>query len=304
MVRGRTETGVEKYFSNNTREFQFGGPSVGAQGMGSHTQPVVEFSHGCAGDLVGSIRGAEQAREAIRDAHWDESGWIIQERMLVDFRGIATAHLGNHPTLKLIQIMALVRRCDVLLNCREDILNILEYMMIWKPDWMASKDLLRRMGWSMVEAAAMNANPSKIKVPLGQFVKMNVLLRNCREALNPDFKRRIFEMAINHRPAILVVTETRVGGDRAAIIIDGLHFDGFVTIETIGYAGVSGFSGSQRKWRSFLYLIQNRKYTLRLRYNGFYLALGCQVGHKCKFFQWCDDEICVDIEAEAIDFNP
>nr|XP_023874853.1 uncharacterized protein LOC111987374 [Quercus suber] len=29
-----------------------------------------------------------------------------------------------------------------------------------------------------------------------------------------------------------------------------------------------------------------------VRYNGFYLALGCQVGRKCKFFQWRDDEIC------------
>nr|POF09171.1 hypothetical protein CFP56_41170 [Quercus suber] len=26
-------------------------------------------------------------------------------------------------------------------------------------------------------------------------------------------------------------------------------------------------------------------------YNGFYLALGCQVGCKCKFFQWRDNEI-------------
>ena len=44
-------------------------------------------------------------------------------------------------------------------------------------------------------------------------------------------------MAINHRPAIFVVTETRVGGDRAAKIIDGLPFDGSITTDTIGYAG-------------------------------------------------------------------
>ena len=43
-------------------------------------------------------------------------------------------------------------------------------------------------------------------------------------------------MAINHRPAIFVVTETRVGGDRAVKIIDGLPFDGSITIDTIGYA--------------------------------------------------------------------
>ncbi|XP_075663411.1 uncharacterized protein LOC142633000 [Castanea sativa] len=29
-----------------------------------------------------------------------------------------------------------------------------------------------------------------------------------------------------------------------------------------------------------------------VRYNGFYLALGCQARRKCKFFLWRDDEIC------------
>ena len=86
-----------------------------------------------------------------------------------------------------------------------------------------------------MEAAAMNANPQEIEVSLSQFIKMNVLLWNCRGALNQDFQRRIFEMAINHRPAIFVVTETRVGGDRAAKIIDGLPFDGSITNDTIGY---------------------------------------------------------------------
>lgn len=27
-------------------------------------------------------------------------------------------------------------------------------------------------------------------------------------------------------------------------------------------------------------------------FNIIYLVLGCQVGRKCKFFQWLDDEIC------------
>ena len=65
--------------------------------------------------------------------YWDESRWIIQERKLVDFRGMAIAHMGTHPTLKLIQIMALVQKCDVLSSCRKDILGILKYMLIWKP---------------------------------------------------------------------------------------------------------------------------------------------------------------------------
>lgn len=44
-------------------------------------------------------------------------------------------------------------------------------------------------------------------------------------------------MAVNHNPAIMVITKTRVGGDRAKRIIVDLPFDGFITTETIGYAG-------------------------------------------------------------------
>ena len=95
----------------------------------------------------------------------------------------------------------------------------------------------------MVEAAAMN--PSRVEVPMDQFIKMNILRWNCKGALNLDFKRRVFEMAVNHCPSIMVITETRVGGSRAEKIIEGLPFDGFITTETIGYAG-----GLWILWRS------------------------------------------------------
>ena len=52
--------------------------------------------------------------------HFDKSGWIIQEKKLVDFRGMGTTHMGNHPMLKLVQILAPVKSCDVLICCRED----------------------------------------------------------------------------------------------------------------------------------------------------------------------------------------
>ena len=85
----------------------------------------------------------------------------------------------------------------------------------------------------MVDAAIMN--PNLVEVPLGQFVVMNILMWNCRGALNLDFKRRIYEMAINHNLAIMVITKTRVDRDRAERIIADLPFDGFITTETIGY---------------------------------------------------------------------
>lgn len=87
----------------------------------------------------------------------------------------------------------------------------------------------------MVEVAMMN--PSQVEFPVGQSVQMNILMWNCRGALNPDFTRRVFEMVVNHHPSIMVITETRVGGKRAKRIIKGLPFDGFLTTKTIGYVG-------------------------------------------------------------------
>ena len=87
----------------------------------------------------------------------------------------------------------------------------------------------------MIASAMMGTN--SMEVPNIKCSKMNILLWNCRGALNGDFTRRVFEMAVNHFPAIMIITETRVGGDRATKIIEGLPFDGFFVTETIGYAG-------------------------------------------------------------------
>ena len=167
--------------------------------------------------------------------HLDKSSWLIQERTVIDFRGSATAHLGNFPMLKLFQVLKTVMSCDLLVCCREEVKWILNYLKVWKLDWIASKDLLRRMGWSMIATSMMGTNPMEISN--NNCSKMNVLLWNCRDALNSYFKRRVFEMAINHFPSIMIITETRVGGDRAARIHEDLPFDGFFVTETIGYVG-------------------------------------------------------------------
>lgn len=79
--------------------------------------------------------------------------------------------------------------------------------------------------------------PSPNEIPNEFYTQMNILLWNCMGALNSDFKQQIFEILVNHYPSIMVITETRVGGDRAKKIIEGLPFDGFFCTETIGYAG-------------------------------------------------------------------
>lgn len=157
--------------------------------------------------------------------HLDEFRWMVQERKVIDFRGTAMTHLGNAPTMKLIQILRTVNKCDLLLDCREEIQGILNYLVVWKPDWVASKDLLRRMGWSII--ASSMRGPNLIKIPNDFCTQMNILLWNCRGVLNSDFKRRVFDTEVNHYPSIMVITEARVGGDPAAKIIEELPLMAF-----------------------------------------------------------------------------
>ena len=66
---------------------------------------------------------------------------------------------------------------------------------------------------------------------------MNVIIWNCRGALNPSFKICVGELVQSYNPAILVVMETRVEGDKAREITNLLPFDGAFHTKTIGYGG-------------------------------------------------------------------
>ena len=87
----------------------------------------------------------------------------------------------------------------------------------------------------MIASARMGTEP--VEIPNNHYVKMNILLWNCRGALGLDFRRRVLDMMVNHFPSIMIIIETRLGGDRATKIIEELPFDGFFTTETIGYVG-------------------------------------------------------------------
>ena len=68
------------------------------------------------------------------------------------------------------------------------------------------------------------------------FILMNVIIWNCRGALKPSFQDHVRELIRFHNPIILVLMETKVGGERAKAITDRLPFDGVIHTDTIGYA--------------------------------------------------------------------
>ena len=66
---------------------------------------------------------------------------------------------------------------------------------------------------------------------------MNIIVWNSRGVLKPNFQKHVKDLVQAHDPAIFVVMETRVGGERAKAISDNLPFDGALHMETIGYSG-------------------------------------------------------------------
>ena len=66
---------------------------------------------------------------------------------------------------------------------------------------------------------------------------MNIVIWNSRGALKPNFQSHVHGLAQIHDPAIFVVMETKLGGDKAREITDRLPFDGAIYTDMIGYAG-------------------------------------------------------------------
>ena len=68
-------------------------------------------------------------------------------------------------------------------------------------------------------------------------VSMNIIVGNCRGAHSPNFGCDIADLVKDYLPTMMIVTKTRVGGERAKTITDRLLFDGAIQADTMGYAG-------------------------------------------------------------------
>ena len=94
------------------------------------------------------------------------------------------------------------------------------------------KEATKRIAWFLREEPPVDKCSLSII-----FCLMSIIIWNCRGALKPSFQSRVRELVQFHNPAILVVMETRLGGERAREITDRLPFDGAVHTDTIRFAG-------------------------------------------------------------------
>lgn len=66
---------------------------------------------------------------------------------------------------------------------------------------------------------------------------LNILAWNVRGAANPEFRRAFMELIRRHKLNIVLLTKTRVGGERAESIINTLGFQASCRVDPMGYAG-------------------------------------------------------------------
>ena len=66
---------------------------------------------------------------------------------------------------------------------------------------------------------------------------MNMLIWNCRGANNPNFCINVSDMIHRHYPIIMIITKTKLSGDRAKRIIDRLLLDGVIVANSFGRFG-------------------------------------------------------------------
>lgn len=66
---------------------------------------------------------------------------------------------------------------------------------------------------------------------------ISILAWNVRGAGNAEFRRAFFDLIARYKPNVVLLTETRVGGDRATAIINSLGFHRHYKVDPMGYAG-------------------------------------------------------------------
>lgn len=66
---------------------------------------------------------------------------------------------------------------------------------------------------------------------------MNMIIWNCQSASNPNFYNYVSDMICRQCPAIMIICETKLSGDRAQGIIDRLPLDRAIIANSFGRSG-------------------------------------------------------------------
>ena len=123
-------------------------------------------------------------------------------------------------------------------------MRILQHSLILISGRGQMAELIRKIEWNSREEVKSPPPVDECPTPYHSLI-MNIIIWNCKVALKPSFQKHVRDLVRNHDPVILIVMETKIGGDRAVKITKNLPFDRAIHTDTIGYA-----SGLWMLWNS------------------------------------------------------
>ena len=153
--------------------------------------------------------------------------------------------MGNLHRVKLIQFAEPKITGTIVAKATQGDLGIIMHSVtLIRGIWESRKEMLKV--WRLRDTEV-SSSLSHVDAFFTSYKMMNILIWNYRGAMKPQFRKTIMDLVEWHSSILMVITETRMSGDRADEIIETLPFDGHAVSDTIGFAG-----GIWLLWRSDL----------------------------------------------------
>uniref|UniRef100_A0A2N9HP80 Reverse transcriptase domain-containing protein n=1 Tax=Fagus sylvatica TaxID=28930 RepID=A0A2N9HP80_FAGSY len=162
----------------------------------------------------------------------------FEERKVLLSPPICLDWKGNVSSIKLAQPVKCVPKFEIVIRTSEvRTAGFLSYNFQMTAILNTIWEIWPEKAWNSLEAEGSLFPTFNPPFMSAHEIGLNVLTWNCRGVLNPCFRRALLDLLKINDPAILILTETRLGGSRAAELARSLPFDGFLCTNTIGFAG-------------------------------------------------------------------
>ena len=161
----------------------------------------------------------------------------FEERKVMLLSPILISWKGNRKSLKLVQPAKCIPQFKIKISCSElRGEGILTYQFAMEETRNNIWEMWPEKAWNALEAESTLFPTQNPLFMSSSEIGLNILTWNCRGVLNPCFRKALQDIMRINNPEILILTETRLGGSRAADLAKSFPFD---------LLGEFGFCGRQ-----------------------------------------------------------
>nr|POF21014.1 hypothetical protein CFP56_57720 [Quercus suber] len=237
MRRGGSEGSEEEYLSPYSKESRARIPPFHGFSVALMAESLVEIQNGFTNEARRKDDVMEDLPRRFFDAGLVCIGQTSELRGEENNGGATNCNqlVWEYVDTRLIQVCMPVREFQILISSQVREMGVLEHSVVLTTSEGQTWANLKEMGWSLILQG--RTMPHQDKCPTSnQSVTLNIIEWNCYGAISPNFVSFVMDLVRDYSLTMLIVTKTRVGGDRAKAITNRLPFNGAIHVNTIGYA--------------------------------------------------------------------